>query len=529
MPEPRKNSQTESLVINVLWNWFAVAINIFAGVALTPYIVHKLGDSRYGVWALAFAFMEYALMFDLGFRSAVVNFVARFRAREDYQAINELMNTAVAYLAVAASVIVTLALFGAGLAVRLFQITPDNRSAFVYLVKVIGFTWGFAMVASVFDAGLQAFAQFKTVNRLLAASMAVRSLGCVGLLYLGYGLRAMALVVVFSQVSTYTLMFLAFRRIVPAFHFSLNFVSRARLRELFGYGIHSVVASSASMLLNQGPPLVIGRYLPEAYVGYYAVPWRLLQYMVDLINRIGLVTSPKTAELFAVGRLDQITRLGILVNRYSFALFMPISIFVSVYAYNLLTRWIGPSYAAHSAPLIPVFAFSVTFVFAGQFNTTQLLYGIAQHGPYSRLILAEAIAGIVITVLVLPRYGMFGAAVVVCGLAVLSRGLITPYILCRHLGCSYARYMLSIYTRPVLTGVFILLLAFAMHTYWLPGYTWPQLILAAAIIGSVSVGVSYFTCVEKTHQDVFVDNLRRRIFGPVRRRFVKVSGRRSDG
>jgi len=39
-------------VANVAWNWGAVAINVFAAFFLSRYVIRKLGDENYGMWAL---------------------------------------------------------------------------------------------------------------------------------------------------------------------------------------------------------------------------------------------------------------------------------------------------------------------------------------------------------------------------------------------------------------------------------------------------------------------------------------------
>jgi O-antigen/teichoic acid export membrane protein len=52
-------------LFSVLWSWLGVATNLFMGIFLAPYIIRKLGAERYGIWALAFALIEYFWVFDL--------------------------------------------------------------------------------------------------------------------------------------------------------------------------------------------------------------------------------------------------------------------------------------------------------------------------------------------------------------------------------------------------------------------------------------------------------------------------------
>ena len=54
--------------VNVIWNWSAVALNVFAAFFLSRYVIRKLGDENYGLWALTASLAEYYWIMDLGFR-----------------------------------------------------------------------------------------------------------------------------------------------------------------------------------------------------------------------------------------------------------------------------------------------------------------------------------------------------------------------------------------------------------------------------------------------------------------------------
>jgi O-antigen/teichoic acid export membrane protein len=508
---PHEPSQAQRFFINVMWNWLSVGANIFTAIFLTRYLIHKLGDQRYGIWAIVFALIEYVFLFDLGFRSAIVNFISKFRVHNDNHAINEVINTALFYFSGAAVLIIIVTLALAGQGYRLFQIAPEDRADFAFLLTLMGFTWAVGIISNIFQASLEAFQQFKTYNHIFIVMMIVRATGCAVLLYLGHGLRGLGLVVVAAQCLGYTLMFVAFRRTFSELQFSRSFVRMERWKEMARYGVNSVIASSGSLFLNQGPPLLIGHYLPTAFVGYYSVPSRLLNYIVEMIARIAFVTVPKTAELYALGRTDQIVNLGIYINRYSLALFMPVSVFMALFGKELINRWLGPGFALHSGPLLAIFVISVALAIAGQYNSCAILFGIAKHGPYALSIVIESLLALLGMSIALPRYGIVGAACVAASLCVLNRGLITPWLLCRRLHFSYLRYMTRIYLRPLLSAVPVVGMALWIKSYWFYGDTLVELVTAFALIGIPGVILCLFTCVNAEHRVMFMDTLLRKL------------------
>lgn len=506
-----KSTHAQRFFINVLWNWLSVGANLFTGIFLTRYMIRKLGDQRYGTWTLVFSLIEYVFVFDLGFRSAIVNFVSRFRAQDDDAGINEVINTALFYFTGVAVLGACLTLALAGQGYRFFQIAPEDRADFTFLLLLLGFTWAAGVISSIFQASLEAFQQFKTYNHIFIVMMVLRASGCAVLLYLGRGLRGMGISVVAAQCLGYVLMFATFRRAFPALRFSRCFVRWERWKEMAHFGVRTLAAGLALLFLNQGPPLLIGHYSPAAFVGYYTLPSRLLNYAVEMICRVGFVTAPKTAELYALGRNDQIVRMGTYINRYSLSLFLPLSIFMAVFGRELLALWLGPAFAEHSGPLLPIFAISVALAVAGQFNSSSIVYGIGKHGPFALSMIVESLATLAGIAIVLPRYGLFGTACLVALLTVVNRGLITPWIVCHQLHYSYAGYMLGIYARPIISTLPLLGLAIWIKSFWLSGRTWFELGTAGAIIGVTGLFLCVFTCIEADHRVMLRDMILRRL------------------
>src|SRR5947208_720090 len=68
------------LLVGAVTNWLAFAATLLVGFFLTPYLVRRLGDGPYGVWAFVESVLAYFTLFDLGIAACVVRFVARFHA-----------------------------------------------------------------------------------------------------------------------------------------------------------------------------------------------------------------------------------------------------------------------------------------------------------------------------------------------------------------------------------------------------------------------------------------------------------------
>src|SRR5438132_13926907 len=96
---------------NVVSNWAAFAVSVIISLFLSPFIVHRLGDSAYGAWVLLSSLVGYLGLLDLGTRSAVTRYVANYHSTHRHEDAGRIASTALglfgglALLAIAASVV----------------------------------------------------------------------------------------------------------------------------------------------------------------------------------------------------------------------------------------------------------------------------------------------------------------------------------------------------------------------------------------------------------------------------------------
>ena len=504
--------RTGRFIGSVLWTWLPVLCNLFAGFVLTPYLIRRLGDDRFGLWGLSFSFLEYASLFDLGLRSAVVNQASRLNATGQRSAIYEVINTALVYFLAVGVAVMAGAWMLHGHAHGFFRVQEVYAREFDLLMLLVGFGLAASLVAAPFSGTLEALGEFRMVNQNQAAMTMIRVGVTTGLLYLGYGLLTIGVVVVVAQLVTYGLNWLSLKRVLPELRFSPRQASWRRFREMAGFGLDSMMANVALIFLNQGPLMIIKRLgVGEAFVGYYSAPLRLFTYGTEAIARIGFVTSPSTASMEARGEREQVIRMGMYLNRYCFALFVPLSVFLWFWGTELLRRWLGEGFAVHGGALLPPFILAHAIALGGQFNSSSMLFGMAKHRAYAMILLTEAALLAVGVWWIWPYFGLVGVAYCVSGLMVLSRGIATPWLLCQYLEFPFLKYWFSIYTRPALAALPVVLVAWLVSGGVLTGRSWVELIAAAALVGTLYMATAFFVVPEPEHRQRLRQMLRKRL------------------
>jgi O-antigen/teichoic acid export membrane protein len=356
-------------------------------------------------------------------------------------------------------------------------------------------------VFNTFNAALEAVQRFDLSNKVNVVTTLLRSSGTAILLWLGYGLIGIGVLVVISQTLGYVLNLVSFRRVFPQMKLSPRYATLNTLKKMGSFGIHTFVLNTSTLFLNQSPPLVIGHFLPAAFVGFYSLPNRLIQYTGGAVSGIGGVVNANTAELHARGEVHALSQLAIFTNRYCLTLFMPLAIVFSLFGHELFKLWV-PTAVQYAAPLLPILTVGYLIAVAGQFSSGMLLLGLGRHQWFARGQLMEAIISIGLLIYVTPRYGILGAAYVVSACMIVNRGLFVPWLLSRELGLSFAAFMLSIYARPTLIAIPVAALATWLRMTVLPGVNWAHLFSVSALVAVAYFIPAYFVCLADHHRSL---------------------------
>jgi O-antigen/teichoic acid export membrane protein len=507
---PASRPPASTFLRNVVWGWLGVGVNITIGLLLSPAIIRKLGIDQYGLWILLFSAIDYLRMLDFGFRAAVVNACARARAREDWDDLNRTFATALVYFAGIAAACVVIAVLARGTLIDILGVAQRHREIARTLIVVIAWAVSMRLVLAPLTAVLEACQRFDLVNRAYITALVFRSTGSLAVLFAGYGLVEMALIILAAQVGENAWNLVSVKRILPRFRPRFSDVRRDRLISLFDYGRHSAVWVVANIVSLQATTTVLGLLRGPLAVGFYAVPQRLLMYSAEALVKVADVTASVSAGLDESRETGRVMRLAILTNRACLTLFMPLAIFLAAYPYELLAAWVGAEVAGTSGPLVRILLIGFLFAGAGQYNAAATLLGQGKHARYAYALVVEVIVSTTALFMVVPKHGIAGAAWVMTAVVTLNRCVYLAWLLCRLNRFPLREYLAQIYVRPLLTAVPILPLAFVMRGTLLPGRSWFELIPAAALIAFTYLGVALFSVASNAD--------RRRLFGRVLRR-----------
>ena len=184
------------VVRNISSNWFGLAVSIVVGLFLSPIILHKLGDDAFGLWVLVFSVTGYYGLFDLGIRSSIIKYVAKYAATRDYDRLTRLINTSLFSYTCLAVALLVLTGIGSSYIDRIFHIGPASVRTARLLFLMVGTALAVGFPLSVFSGVLQGLQNFHSMNLIQVAANLLRAVLIVVALDLGRGLLTVALITV---------------------------------------------------------------------------------------------------------------------------------------------------------------------------------------------------------------------------------------------------------------------------------------------------------------------------------------------
>lgn len=514
MDERREKATKPKSVRNVITNWisfgYAVVINLF----LTPFIVHSLGDARYGIWVLLASLVGYMGLLDMGVRSAVMRFVAGLHAKGEDRDASEVASTGVAIFVVLGSAAVLLAVPFAWALPSLFTLD----SAYVAEARVVlllgGASVATTLVGGVFGGVISAMQRFDLQSLLGLVVNTLRALLIVLALSLGYGLIEMSVVQFFcASVRAGGSYFLA-RRLYPELRVRPSLAVRKRVRQIFSFAALSSVLHVTRSIVMSGSLVIIGIFLPVTAVTFFSIASSLISYTRTAIAAIAQTVTPRASALQSLGEGEELRAVFLRLAKVASLVVAPIAITFLTRGDTFIGVWMGEGYVSSAGAVLSILALSLVVTAPGR-----VMYSAMIGMNLQRLLipfqLAEAALNIGLSLLLVREFGIVGVAWANAIPTLVVTAVSLPWVVNRAaLGIPAHRLFFSVVFRPWFSMVPFALVSLAVDARWeansvLIFFLQVAAILPIALVGAYAVGVDH------QERSEIHDHLRRQ-FRPVR-------------
>jgi len=271
-----------------------------AGFAMAPLILGHISAALYGFWLTALSILAYLGLIDAGLGLALTRAIAAHAGQVNDSRLNQLISSAFFAFCVAGLIFA-----GAGLSISAwipdwFGIPAHDAPAVVRAFRVVVVASALALPCSVFS-GITCGFQRMAIDNLTRTGVALAALllSCV-LLFLGWGLMALAASTLFSVLATAMLTGYWALQYHPGLQLRMHLVSRQELRALVSFGGYFQLGRVANTVALNSDSVVISSVLGAQSVTPYVFTSRLATlFSITLASKMPIASLPAMSQMYA--------------------------------------------------------------------------------------------------------------------------------------------------------------------------------------------------------------------------------------
>ncbi|MFW5918566.1 MAG: polysaccharide biosynthesis C-terminal domain-containing protein [archaeon] len=397
-------SGTDNFVNRFLSIFSAKVLTSLTAIVSTPIIVRLLGPGGYGDYAVWLSvYSLYMIPISAGITEGVQKFVGENRGMDDWRAYVVRFYFLLSGIMVVVGVLALLVFTRLGGAAAIFD---EQFTRYFYFLTVFVFVGQFNAVTgrTVLGLGLEPISEsLKVVKKLSTIGLGI------ALVVVGYGVTGMMVGhIVANALVAVVAGFVILQRVsIPAV---LSGPEQSfPYRELLSFNVLNIVLVLLVMSLFHVDVVMLRSFTSAETTGFYKAALALAEYLWFVPIAFQTILLHTSSSLWADNRLATITSLSSRITRYTTLLVVLMAVGVAVLADRFVVLYYGPVFAVSVTPLLLLLPGTIGFAIA------RPLQSISQgSGRLTVLIAAVSVAAVtnvVLNALLIPRFGMNGAAV----------------------------------------------------------------------------------------------------------------------
>ena len=422
------------LKIGAMLSYVNLALGSIIPLLYTPIMLKMLGNAEYGLYSLSSSVIGYLSLLTFGFGGTIVRYITIYKASGEKKKEEEIFGFFLLLYSVIALIILLLGfilsknvalIFGEGL-------TTTELHKMNILVLIMAFNSALSLPTSVYVSLTMAHEKY-IFRRVLDIILTVATPVCnLIALYLGAASVGMALVGTLVQVIMFPLNVLYSSRKLDI-HPKFAKIPKNLIKEMIQYSFFVFVASIVDMLFWSTDKIILGMLAGTTAIAIYNIGSTFNTMITGLSTSVSTLLTPRvTTMVFQGASREQLSDLFIRIGRIQYyVVALVISGFI-VFGQSFISLWVGDSYMdAYWIAIVTLVPLTIPLI---QNTGLSILMAQNKHSFRANCYLIIAILNVICTYMVVPYYGVLGAAVCSGISYLLGQGIIMNIYYYKNIG-----------------------------------------------------------------------------------------------
>ncbi len=398
---------------NIFYSLLSFGWPIIIAFIFTPIIVKSFGIKEYGIYIFINTLISLAGLLDLGVSTAISKFIAERRGSNDVNGLRELFKTANTLLigiGAVGAVLIAGSIF-LGLATFPGDVTGGYQAyipSFIYA----GILFFISSINSIhviiptayqrFDIGAKIGMVFITLQQSLILLVAVLH-GSINELFL---LQSILMFIFYFIYKKYTATIMETHE-RP--YLNLYGWNKKEALGCYKFGIVLFLNNLAGVSLTYLDRMIIPLFLGPSNLTYYSLPGGITNKIPNLSTTLSSIIFPMTAHFEGGGNREMTKNLYIRSMRLITIISTALTITFIAFAYEMLKFWISIDLAEKATGVLIILSLT-NLILAVMYPLNTFLLGLGKLKALSITSIVTAITNGVLLIVLLPHFGIIGAA-----------------------------------------------------------------------------------------------------------------------
>ncbi|MFO0914632.1 MAG: glycosyltransferase [Pirellulales bacterium] len=452
---------------NMFANWMGYLIQFVVTFFLTPLVVERLGESRYGIWIFCSSFTGYYGLLDLGLRGGITQYLARYFGQNRHDDVNKVLSSGTAALGLVGVATLVLSLILAWASRHFLQASPEYLNDAFWCVLIFGAAAAFQAAVAPYSSVLAAVQRYDVSNVIGITSRLLSAVLCVAVLWAGYGLIGLSLAVVAGNLVDYFARVVAAQWLCPFLKLSWTHVTRQTLRDIMSFGVWNFMIGLAQNIFEYADTFVIATAIGVAMVTPYALAARITGNATAMLASLRMVFFPAATQLHAREDWAGLRALYLSGTRSLLSCGWLVFALGWVWCVDFYRLWIdADAVSVETQQATPIlFRILVICLVAQQVSaiSLQVLLAMRQVRYVGLTVFVEALANVVLSFIWSVPWGLYGVAAATLVTSAIARILVIPYLANRQVNLSTWDFIRGAVWRPSLFGALLTLIGMGLR------------------------------------------------------------------
>jgi len=464
---------------NIFSNWVNIVVTAVIGFFMMPFLVHRLGDTLYGIWILIVSLTGYGVLLDFGIRSSIVKYASQYTATNDKTNLNKIFNTSLAIYSITGIILMLIAIIFAQFLPYFFNISLEHMGDAKLVFLIVCLNMAFKFPCGVFEGFLCGIQRYDITNGISIFAALLKAIAIFIFLVSGYKLVTLSLVMLATDMVANCLMVVFSFKHLPFLRLDLRSMDGQMLKSIYRFGLYSFIIIIASKLIYESDAIIIGASLSAQTITLFAIANNLTRYLRQISYGFGNVFNPAASEFEAKNEHGKIEGLVINGTKYSLLIILPIAMTLIFLGKEFISLWMGNRYAELTGTVLIILTISQVIAMA-QFSSGSILYGLNKHRYLAYLLILESAVKIALSIALIRKYGIIGLAVATAIPEILVYLIVFPRYVCRVTGLPLLKYFKEAFYPP-LVSVLPFVCFIYLFKIFLESFSWKTFIATIAI------------------------------------------------